>query len=71
MPNFKQHEKDERANLLRIIADIDRLYSEMGGRDKRPERVALLKCMRILRKEIERSAVEYAFAPITKENADA
>lgn len=67
MPNYQQYEKDERGNLLRIIDDMNRLYSDMGGRDKRPERVALLKCMRILRKEIERSAIAYNFNPITKE----
>lgn len=67
MPSYEQYEKDERVNLLRIIDDMNCLYSDMGGRDKRPERVALLKCMRILRKEIERSAIAYNFNPITKE----
>lgn len=67
MPNYQQYETDERGNLLRIIDDMNRLYSDMGGRDKRPERVALLKCMRILRTEIERSAIAYNFNPITKE----
>jgi len=35
---------------------MNRLHADMGGRDKRPERLALIKCMNILRKEVERSA---------------
>ena len=68
MTNYRKYEKDERANLLRIVNDMDRLYSDMGGRDKRLERVALLKCIRVLRKEIERLAIEANFQPIDKEN---
>jgi hypothetical protein len=34
---------------------MNRLHARMGGRDRRPERLALMKCMKILRKEIERS----------------
>lgn len=60
MSNLKQYEKDETLNLLKIADDMNRLHSSMGGRDSRPERKALLKCMVILHKEIERARKECA-----------
>lgn len=58
MSKLKQHEKDESLNLLKIVEDMNRLHANMGGRDSRPERKALLKCMTILHKEIERARKE-------------
>ncbi len=51
---LRQYEKDERQNLREISERMNILYSRMGGRDSRPERKALLKCMRILQAEIDR-----------------
>lgn len=59
MNTLKQYEKDESLNLLKIAEDMNRLHANMGGRDSRPERKALLKCMAILHKEIERARKEY------------
>lgn len=59
MPNYRQYEKDERASLRRIVDDMSRLYSGMGGRTNRPERKALLRAMHILQKEIERYTLEH------------
>jgi len=55
MNNLRQYERDESGNLQAITEDMNRLHARMGGRDRRPERLALMKCMKILRKEIERS----------------
>ena len=52
--NLRQYERDETPNLLKLVEDMNRLHANMGGRDRRPERVALLKCMKILTNEIER-----------------
>ena len=43
-----------------MVEDMNRLHAQMGGRDGRPERVALLKCMAILDKEIKRSRGDLA-----------
>lgn len=56
--NLKQYEKDESQNIRRIMESMNDLHSRMGGSDKRPERVALLKCMAILNKELQRSITE-------------
>lgn len=56
---LKQYEKDERQNLQEIVRQMNLLHSNMGGRDNRPERLALHRCMRILQAEIDRAAVEY------------
>lgn len=56
--NLRQYEKDESQKLQRLVEDMNRLHAQMGGRDGRPERVALLKCMAILDKEIKRSRAE-------------
>jgi hypothetical protein len=53
MSDLRKHEKDERQKLQEISDRMNILHCEMGGRDKRPERVALLKCMAILRKCID------------------
>lgn len=58
MNNLRQYEKDERQNLRKIVEQMNLLHSRMGGRDKRPERVALVKCMTILQKEIDRPTKE-------------
>ena len=67
MNNLRQFERDERANLRRIVNDMNNLHAVMGGRTNRPERKALLRAMYVLQKEIERSTIEYNFTPITKE----
>lgn len=53
--NLRQYEKAESQKLQRLVEDMNRLHALMGGRDDRPERVALLKCMAILDEEIKRS----------------
>lgn len=58
MRGLRQYEKDERLALMKIHSDMNLLHSQMGGRDRRPERIALLKCMRILIAEIERKTAE-------------
>ena len=54
MSNLRQFEKDERQDLQKIFNQMNTLHAQMGGRDSRPERKALLRAMRILRKEIDR-----------------
>ena len=54
MNNLRQYEKDERENLRKIAEQMNHLHATMGGRDSRPERIALLKAMRILQKEIDK-----------------
>ena len=56
---LKQYEKDESQNLRRIIDEMNRVHAEMGGRDSRPERVALMRAMRLLRGAIEKAATEH------------
>jgi hypothetical protein len=55
MSGYRQYEKDETLALRRLIEQMNLLHANMGGRDRRPERVALMKCMFILEKEIERA----------------
>lgn len=50
----KQYETCQRKNLLKLREQINLLHADMGGRDRRPERVALSKCMDILTKELDR-----------------
>lgn len=50
---LRRHEKDEAPALRDLANQMNRLHSEMGGRDSRPERKALLKCMRLIEKAIE------------------
>ena len=57
--SLKQYEKDERQSLMKIVSEMNSLHASMGGRADRPERKALLKCMSILHKEIERARKEY------------
>ena len=59
MSNLKKYEKDESRNLLKIKEQMNDLHARMGGRDERPERKALIRCMGILDKEIERSTQEW------------
>jgi hypothetical protein len=54
MRGLKQYETCQRKNLLKLREQINRLHADMGGRDSRPERVALSKCMDILTKELDR-----------------
>lgn len=56
--NLRQHEKDERQNLRRIIEAMNRLYCSMGGRTNRPERKALFKAIIVLQRDIERANLE-------------
>lgn len=55
MNTLRKYEKDERNNLRKIIDQMNRVHATMGGRDERPERLALLKCMQILQAEIDRA----------------
>jgi hypothetical protein len=59
MSVYKKHEKDERQNLLKIKEQMNDLHARMGGRDERPERMALMQCMEIIDKEIARSTQEW------------
>jgi hypothetical protein len=54
MRGLKQYETCQRKNLLKLREQINHLHADMGGRDRRPERVALSKCMDILTKELDR-----------------
>lgn len=56
---YRKFEKDETPKLIRLAADMNKLHADMGGRDNRPERVALVKCMQILRAEIERAQKQH------------
>lgn len=55
----RTHEKDETQKLQKIVDSMNELHAKMGGRDLRPERVALEKCMSILTKEIARAHKEH------------
>ena len=48
-----RYEKDETPALCDLADEMNRLHAQMGGRDSRPEREALLKCMRLIEKAIE------------------
>lgn len=52
MANYRQYEKDETPALRKLVDQMNTLHAEMGGRDRRPERLALLRCMRVLDKTI-------------------
>lgn len=58
MNNLRQYEKDESQNLRRIIDEMNRVHAQMGGRDSRPERVALMRAMRLLRSAIEKARTQ-------------
>lgn len=60
MANLRQYERDETPKLRNLLAQMNQLHANMGGRDSRPERVALLKCMRILDEEIKRAEREFS-----------
>lgn len=51
---LRKYEQDERLHLRAIVSDMNMLHANMGGRDSRPERKALVKAMSILQKEIDR-----------------
>lgn len=57
MDNLRKFEKDESQNLRKIVEQMNNLHARMGGRDGRPERVALLEAMAVLQKEINRVGV--------------
>jgi hypothetical protein len=59
MRGLRQYEKDERNNLRRLVNMMNDLHSVMGGRDKRPERKALVKCMNVLDKCINEMTQRY------------
>lgn len=51
---LRKYERDERLHLRAIVSAMNTLHANMGGRDSRPERKALVKAMCILQKEIDR-----------------
>lgn len=55
MNDIRKYERDERKGMQRIVAQMNEFHATMGGRDKRPERVALLRAMQILQRDVERS----------------
>lgn len=59
MSNLRQYETDQTDNLQELVDQMNRLHSSMGGRDSRPERLALGLCMKILCREIARSKKEW------------
>lgn len=59
MSRFKKYEQDETQKLNKLVDKMNILYCNMGGRDSRHERIALLQCMRILQKTIEKSRACY------------
>jgi len=56
---LRKYEKDESRRLQRIVEQMNELHADMGGRDDRPERVALLKAMALLQSEIDRASQEF------------
>lgn len=60
MNNLRQYETDQTDNLQKLVDQMNHLHSSMGGRDSRPERLALGLCMKILCREIARSKKEWA-----------
>lgn len=65
--NFRKYEKDEGRSLLALLNQMNELHARMGGRDSRPERLALMRCMRILSKEIEANKLRTLDAPLVSE----
>lgn len=59
MNNLKQYETDQRPKFIKLIAQMNEMHAKMGGRDNRPERIALEKCMAILQAEADRSLKEW------------
>lgn len=59
MNNLRQYETDQTDNLQKLVDQMNNLHSSMGGRDSRPERLALGLCMKILCREIARSKKEW------------
>ena len=59
MIRYDQFEKDERQSLRKIVDDMCELHANMGGRDHRPERVALLKAMDVLDACINELTLQY------------
>ena len=57
--NLRKYEQDETQRMREILNQMNTIHARMGGRDDRPERVALMQCMDILGKEIERSTEEW------------
>ena len=53
---YQKYERDESAKIRAIRDEMNLLHANMGGRDARPERRALLRCMNILTKELDRAA---------------
>lgn len=58
MSRLRQYERDETPKLRNLLAQMNQLHANMGGRDTRPERIALQKCMHILDREIQRAERE-------------
>ena len=54
MNNIRKYETDQTAELQNLVDQMNRLHSLMGGRDSRPERIVLIKCIKILSEEIAR-----------------
>ena len=59
MNYLRQYEKDVSQELTLLVERMNLLHAEMGGRDERPERVALEECMKILSAEVDRSRKEW------------
>lgn len=53
--DLQKYERDESKNLLKLVEQMNHLHARMGGRDNRPERVALLKAMDVLVAELNRA----------------
>jgi hypothetical protein len=54
MERYQKYEKCERKALLKLHEQMNYLHADMGGRDRRPERIALIKCMDIITQELDR-----------------
>lgn len=63
MPNYRQYERDETHRLHLLVEQMNRDHAQMGGRDRRPERLALLRCMRILQTVIDAQNARYLGEP--------
>lgn len=64
MATLRQYKRDERRNLRDLVQRMNRLHASMGGKGNRPERQALVRCMNILQKEIDREVAPAPTPPV-------
>lgn len=55
---LKQFEHDETHGLRKLVDQMNRLHADMGGRDSRPERRALIQAMKAIENGIQQARAE-------------